>query len=387
MYLLTESKQSIINLGYPEIVAKLYFAKFGNKAYLLARWYKEYYSAGLSDKYKKDWFIYHSIDLGNKHYSVRHLIMLYDKLSDPIEYVKLKNKLEISDSEEPMDSSQIQEEKEFIISELKEKLFDRSIFYIYYDLVKEVISGKIKNLSEYDHLNFYSAVEKYETKKLFRTQTPFIQYKNGYRWIDAGKKCNIVGNKLKNCGSVGVMGTDPDRHMYVLFDVSDNPHVVVTHSPNEKLLNGIQGIASSEIKDQYVKYVLHLAKKLKVNFKDTVTKYILLKCVFKNVSRLRGGKKESIYNKYYKFDYNNETYVSNGEVMILKSDLKKIYDAIKSKTLKLKYNTRNVIRDAFDFRNRPEIKDQLQVNYINANEIIYTRLHNLSVTPITQNNT
>jgi hypothetical protein len=164
MYLLTESKQSIINLGYPEIVAKLYFAKFGNKAYLLARWYKEYYSAGLSDKYKKDWFIYHSIDLGNKHYSVRHLIMLYDKLSDPIEYVKLKNKLEISDSEEPMDSSQIQEEKEFIISELKEKLFDRSIFYIYYDLVKEVISGKIKNLSEYDHLNFYSAVEKYETK-------------------------------------------------------------------------------------------------------------------------------------------------------------------------------------------------------------------------------
>jgi hypothetical protein len=48
--LIFESKQSIVNLGYPEIIASLFYEKFGNKAYQLAKWYKEYYADG--DYYK-----------------------------------------------------------------------------------------------------------------------------------------------------------------------------------------------------------------------------------------------------------------------------------------------------------------------------------------------
>ena len=379
MYILAESKQSIINLGYPEIVAKLYYAEFGNKAYLLARWYQEYQSAGLSDNHKKDWFKMQSSAFG-KGLSIWDYVLLYNGITsnNQEEYLKLKKRLELST--DPLDEFEIKEEKEFIINELKEKLFQKNVFFRYYDLVKDIISGKIKNISEYEKLFFKEAVQKYDSKKLFRDQVPYIKYKNGYRWIDAGTRCPLVGDKLKNCGGIGVMGTDPDRHMYVLFDEHDNPHVVVTHSPNEKLLNGIEGAASSEIKDIYVKYVLHLAKKLKVSLKNNVKKYLLIKYVFKNVSRLMGAKKESLYFKYYKLEYKNEIYVSDGTSMILKSDFKKIYDAIKSKNLKLKYNTRNAMRDTFDFYNRPFIVDQMHINFIDMNQIIYKHLEDIEKT-------
>ena len=38
------SKQQIMNLGYPEVYAEIFFSKFGNKnAYILAKWMKDHY--------------------------------------------------------------------------------------------------------------------------------------------------------------------------------------------------------------------------------------------------------------------------------------------------------------------------------------------------------
>ena len=40
--LLLESKQSIIKLGYPALLAALFYKRYGKHAYLIAKWYKDY---------------------------------------------------------------------------------------------------------------------------------------------------------------------------------------------------------------------------------------------------------------------------------------------------------------------------------------------------------
>jgi hypothetical protein len=51
---LNESKASIINLGFPEIVAKLFYKNFGKHAYLMAQWFKQYHNTRGPDE--KRWF-------------------------------------------------------------------------------------------------------------------------------------------------------------------------------------------------------------------------------------------------------------------------------------------------------------------------------------------
>jgi hypothetical protein len=40
--MLQESKQGIINLGFPEVIASILYKRFGNKASLIAKWVKDY---------------------------------------------------------------------------------------------------------------------------------------------------------------------------------------------------------------------------------------------------------------------------------------------------------------------------------------------------------
>ena len=37
-----ESKQNLINIGIPEVIAKILFEEFGNNAFLIGKWFKEY---------------------------------------------------------------------------------------------------------------------------------------------------------------------------------------------------------------------------------------------------------------------------------------------------------------------------------------------------------
>ena len=43
--LLTESKQNIVNLGLPEIIASILINRFGKKAFTLAKWFRDYNSS------------------------------------------------------------------------------------------------------------------------------------------------------------------------------------------------------------------------------------------------------------------------------------------------------------------------------------------------------
>ena len=91
-YLIKESKQSIINLGYPEIIAKLFYQKFGNKAFLLARWFKEYHTGG--DVNKKDWWSFHFGGFGTL--KLHDYVNLYYSTSNPEEYLKMLKHLSLS---------------------------------------------------------------------------------------------------------------------------------------------------------------------------------------------------------------------------------------------------------------------------------------------------
>jgi len=38
---LFESKQTIMNLGFPEVVASIFNELFGNKAFIIAKWFRD----------------------------------------------------------------------------------------------------------------------------------------------------------------------------------------------------------------------------------------------------------------------------------------------------------------------------------------------------------
>jgi hypothetical protein len=59
---------------------------------------------------------------------------------------------------------------------------------------------------------------------------------------------------------------DPDRTIISLFDEHQNPHVVVTYSPNEKRISGDEGAGGTGVKSEYHSYVLDLAKVLGARF-------------------------------------------------------------------------------------------------------------------------
>lgn len=257
--ILFESKQMLMKLGYPEVIASLFYEKFGKKAPLLARWYKETNAHNPKDE---NWWRNASHGLEKANAAV--LARLFDATKSFAEgkisleqYNEIRDRLDFTSFDEKDDPGiQLTRIKGYIADEFfKELFFGRP-------LVRDIVSGKLTDLAPYSRLAYEKASDKYEEKFLFSDKTPIKTYGNGWKWIDAGDKCEILGKKMKNCGSVGVMGTDPKRTIISLFDPKGTPHVVVTYSPTEKRISGIEGQGSTEPKDEYLDYVVDLSKVL-----------------------------------------------------------------------------------------------------------------------------
>ena len=226
--ILFESKQSIINLGFPEVAAAIFYEIFGNKAFLFAKWYKEYKVSTQNVIDKRGWWEYaHSF--GSSSLRIKDYVDLYNaaKISkEEYNEIRKQNELrQISDFNQQQTLSLLKDQ-------IKEKLLD-SVFFSYNNFIEAILKKEITDLKPYENLTFQQASEKYEQKKIFEDKTPLKTYPDGWKWIDAGKKCHIIGDKMRNCGSTGVMGTDADRTMLTLFDPNNEPHVVATYSPNE----------------------------------------------------------------------------------------------------------------------------------------------------------
>jgi hypothetical protein len=203
-----------------------------------------------------------------------------------------------------------------------------------FTLIEDIESKKITNLQPYKDLSFSEAKDRYDNIRIFDTKQLIKIYKNGWKWIDVGNRCQLVGKLMKNCGSAGVMSWDEDKTILTLFDKNNKPHVVVTYSPNEKRISGDEGAASTEVKGKYHRYILDLAEHLGVKFdaEKSKSKSLKIKSMLrnrlKNIKKLRGN---DLFSEYYEIVLDDgKEYYSDGYSIVAKNDVMAIKDNFNS---------------------------------------------------------
>ena len=364
--LLLESKQSIIGLGYPAVLAALFYKKYNKNAYLIARWYKDYKQGRLVDS---------PLNTGLR---VVDYIKLYEaaKRNDVDDYVKACEFADISgkDCLANRDNPEwFKETIKILLQQLEEKYFD-IYFFRSNQFILDIVSGKIKNLNKYDKLPYDDAEQLYDEDRLFSKQKPLKLYKNGYKWVNMGKKCTLTAKYMNNCGSVGLMSDDKDKSGIVLFDNNNKPHVIVTYSPNEHRISSEEGVASSEVKPEYHEYILDLKNVLgaKLDLHKTKGSLLKMKYIFGN-DNIQKIKITSAYESYYKIKYNNRDYYSNGYEMVDRDSAKLALEKVKSSGDKLYKGTTGLgrlglLQVLFNTTNKSLLKS-LGLDYVGVHSV------------------
>ena len=331
--LLSESKQKIKELmgdEFPDVVASLFIEEFGNKSFTIAKWMKDYYQhrVDTAKKYGGKWWE-KVFDVGRGR-TLLDLIELYVAANKSAEEYKAQLEYLDIESEDFIDENYLAEQKIALKQQIKEILLG-DIFFRHYALVQDILNKSLTDIAPYKKMPLRDANKAYEEKKVFDEEEPITAYEEGYRWINVGNKCNLVGNLMKNCGSSGVMSLDEDRTMIVLFDKNNKPHVVVTYSPNQKRISGDEGQASSRVKDEYSDYVLDLADILGAEFDSTKTKSKLLgikyrlKGITSDIERVPF---EGQWNEYFKVVIDGQTYYGNANSLMKEEDLMRVKDIL-----------------------------------------------------------
>lgn len=354
--LLSESKQVIVGMGFPEVISVILYEKFGKLAPLIAKWYKEYNATGTYYQGNANWW--QLIMQGSlRPTSIYHHSYLYAATTDPDTYRKAAEEMEVRVPPE-IDGHYLIDQRYKLLRLIKEEFLDES-FFRFESLIKDISSGKLLDVATYKRLEFRQAQMKYERRNHFQETPPLKIYPNGFKWINVGTRSSLVGKQLSNCGSTGVMSLDKDRTMIVLFGPNNKAHVVVTYSPNDKKISGEEGAGSSEVKEQYHDYVLDLTDQLGASL-DTVksksdslaVKYMLGKKV-QNLSALN---MPSPYDNYFQFQMNGQPYYSNRYAMISAADAQRAQQMIDSGTIRLHYKHDNIVKTVLAHGNMEELR-------------------------------
>lgn len=263
------SKQQLANIGLPSGVASLFIEKFGRNASLVAKWFKEYVLFGRAAE--QGWF-YNQRVTSFGHQSSDDLTIyskLYDAAMTRDDSVYKQTKESIGLYVDPAESSI---DFDRYIPALKtglDKALQDSTFFRQ-KLVKDLTTKKLTDLKPYSKMTFDVANKAYEAKLLFAGGSVpkemghlIKRYPDGMMWINAGARCSLIGSDMKNCGSSGLMSTDPDKTIVALYDKNRVGHALFTLSPNDSnRISGVQGVGSTELKPQYNSYVLDVVKEL-----------------------------------------------------------------------------------------------------------------------------
>jgi hypothetical protein len=340
--LVLESKQEIINLGYPKIIADVFFEKFGRNSFLIAKWFKDSKKHSFHKGNDADWFIISQRQLGRGQ-DMADLINLYlaAEKESPEDYKKVLKYIGITPDDE-IDESYLYNQKIELAEQIRED-FTKDYFFRS-KIINDIHTGVLKDLTPYKKLSFGDAQNKYDEKLIFKDKKPLKVYPDGYKWIDVGNKCQLIGSLMKNCGSAGMMGLDQDRTILTLFDPDNKPHVMTVWHPNEKRLSGDESAGSQPVKEKYHDYVLDLADFLGATFDTGHSKSKLLSIKYTLRGKLREiepiGEK-SPYNEYYRLTMDDgKIYYTDCHYLISKSNVsnlrdypfKKTYGYIKPKT-------------------------------------------------------
>lgn len=278
---LAGSEINIVNLGYPKILAKIFDNRFGKNAFTLAKWLKEesgrptdpdfvnYIGSGRGSFYgMADGALKTSIGLYDAavQSAKQNDITVYDTYRAEHNFYVPKGGSDIID---------IENGRQAAIRDIEKVLLEDIMFHDSFGAA--ILNGEVTDLSQYKKLSFSEASKKFNDKKVFIDTPPMVTYPNGWRWIDVGKKCELIRTKMRNCGGVSAMSPDPDSTMIALFDNKNEPHALVTYSPNQQRISGEVGSGESILKDKYSDYVTDLAKHLEVPFDTTNVKSKMLK--------------------------------------------------------------------------------------------------------------
>ncbi len=329
-FLLSESVRQIENLGYPVEVAKIFQRKFDKNAYLLAKWLANYYAFDPNDK---NWWnnrIGEEKPQSSRTSINNALRVAKNATSDESARKALKDNGFWVDDDKFYDDEALKELRDGFMDVAEKQLF-KNIFFTYNPLVKGIMDGSI-DPQPYKKLNYAAAEKKYENKSLFKDKEPLIEYPDGYKWIDAGTRCTLLGDKMRNCGSVGVMSTDPAKKILALFDKQNEPHVMVTYSPTHKRISGEEGRASTKLKEKYDDYVLDLVNRLGAHY-DYIsagrTGRIALKYLLgtdaKSLRRISG---DDNTEGDYEFTKDGVKYYTNGNVILTQEQIDKAKELI-----------------------------------------------------------
>ena len=156
-WFLLESNQEIVNLGYPLIIAKLFSARFGKHAFLIARWFREYHSHGDTE----NWWRRLTPGFGTS-LSLPDLVFLYDSTGSEETYRAAQKHLDLYVDKDFYDED---ETREAIKREIEEQLSE-NIFFKAYSIIQDIESGTLIDVAPYKKLRFEEAQFKYDEKRV-----------------------------------------------------------------------------------------------------------------------------------------------------------------------------------------------------------------------------
>ena len=357
LFIVNENSQRNIEqiLGYPKEVAKILQDSFGKNSFIISKWFKEY--SNRREVASKNWFSQNfsrpSIRMGRDSLSTSEYVDFIKSTENKKDYESfLKKKGFYVDPEEVeilfSIPGELEDLRHHLSEELKESLF--SDIFFYNTFIKSILNGEVENINDYKNLTFEDAVNKFRSSKVFDEKSIIKQYENGYTWRDVGAKCELIGSSMKNCGSTGVMSSDPEKTMLVLFDDNNKTHAIVTYSPNQKRISGVEGQASNPLKDKYHNYVLDLKNHLGVEFDygNDKSRILQLRAKLEDIA-------DSIYviydgprNSYASFLINGEKYFTNTHKVVGEKDFLD-FKKYKSENVKENLSDKELMDELFDY--------------------------------------
>jgi len=144
----TPSKSLLVGIGFPEIIASIFIEKFNKKAFLIARWFKEYNRG----KDNENWWEYEFKGFSYGKMDIYGLVKAYEALkrSSFEEYHKIRMDYGLEKrgyNPESYENQDIEKYKSLYREEIKNELMKNSFFYK--SLIKGIINGTIKDLKPY----------------------------------------------------------------------------------------------------------------------------------------------------------------------------------------------------------------------------------------------
>lgn len=231
-HLIIESKQELLNLGYPPWFIEHFVKNFNTYAHVVARWMKEYY--GGKDK---RWFY----DLPEMKLTVKKVftavVNKHGIMNQFADRYRPYYDLTLQDVLDPTKSSDLSIEDRWQLTDL----FFTNMRFFDTELGQTILNSNDNKWIQYRKLSFKEASAKWDKVIAFEDYPILYSYKDGWCWRKLESYNELIAELMGNCGDTASY----EDKLVVLFDDNKKPRVLGTLSGN--YIYNIVGRAESEI--------------------------------------------------------------------------------------------------------------------------------------------